>query len=412
MSGSLSPNNLLKLPISRLQQGMFIERLHHHDTALNISNAGQIRDLSIIEKFRKHKIKFVWVNAERSDPACGLLPNALSKTETSTDIKAKSDQLEYKSRNAKQRQLLRAQHHTKTKALLGEAKGLVRKVLAETFEGKAIELTEFEVMADKMIHTALTDIDAFKCVAALRTKDAYLLEHSINVAFLLVTFGNFMKLPANTIKEMVVGGLLHDIGKIYVDDAVLNKPGKLSPEEYDIIKQHQYHAIDIIDTTPGLSQISKDVCLMHHEKLDGNGYPKGLKGDEIPLHGRMSCIADIYDALTATRCYKEAMSPAAAFKILLKLTPFHLDKDLVYQFIRCIGVYPTGSLVELSDGRVGIVWDSQDRDTLHPVVKCFYSTEHKRYVEVEYIDLLEQDDLHIERGVSPSSLNVDPNPFY
>ena len=166
-----------------------------------------------------------------------------------------------------------------------------------------------------------------------------------------------------------------------------------------------------MDDTQGLSQISKDVCLMHHEKLDGRGYPKGLKGDEIPLHGRMSCIVDIFDALTATRCYKEAMSPAAAFKILISLTPFHLDQSLVYEFIRCVGVYPVGSLVQLSDERVGIVWEAKNRDALHPIVKCFYSLKHRRYTDVVMVDLLKAE-VNIERGISPSSLDVDPSPFY
>jgi len=105
------------------------------------------------------------------------------------------------------------------------------------------------------------------------------------------------------------------------------------------------------------------------------------------------------------------MSPAAAFKILLSLTPFHLDQELVYEFIRCIGIYPVGSLVELSDGRIGIVWASKDRDALHPIVKCFYSLKVKRYTDVAMVDLLKSE-LYIERGISPGSLDIDPTPFY
>jgi len=105
------------------------------------------------------------------------------------------------------------------------------------------------------------------------------------------------------------------------------------------------------------------------------------------------------------------MSPAAAFKILLSLTPFHLDQGLVYEFIRCIGVYPVGSLVELSDSRIGIVWASKDRDALHPIVKCFYSLKTKHYTDVTMIDLLKSE-LYIERGISPGSLDIDPTPFY
>ncbi len=297
------------------------------------------------------------------------------------------------------------------KQLLTEAKGLVRKVLSETFEGKAIEVEPFAALADNMIESVMLDSDAMKCVSALRSKDAYLLEHSVNVAFLLITFGKYLKLDREMLRQLAIGGILHDIGKIKVDNKILHKPGKLTPEEFEYMKLHQAYAIEIMEQAKGLSQVSKDVCLMHHEKLDGRGYPRGLKGDALPLHGRMSCIVDIYDALTATRCYKEAMSPAAAFKILLSLTPFHLDESLVYEFIRCIGVYPVGSLVQLSDGRVGIVWESKDRDVLHPIVKCFYSLKFKRYTDVTMVDL-QKSDLNIDRGVSPSSLDVDPKPFY
>ena len=284
-------------------------------------------------------------------------------------------------------------------------------MLSETFEGKAVEVEPFAALADNMIESVMLDADALKCVSALRSKDAYLLEHSINVAFLLVTFGRYLDFDTDMLRQLAIGGILHDIGKIKIDSDILNKPSKLTPEEFEHVKLHQTYAVEIMEQSKGLSQISKDISLMHHEKLDGKGYPLGLKGDEIPLHGRMSCIVDIFDALTATRCYKEAMSPAAAFKILISLTPFHLDQKLVYDFIRCIGVYPAGSLVLLSDGRIGIVWESKGHDALHPKVKCFYSVKHKCYTKVEIVDL-GRSSFHIEKGVSPSSLEIDPTPFY
>ncbi len=387
---------VFKLPVAKLNIGMFVTKIENINQKIVISKAGQIRNREDILTLKRHKITHVWVDAERSSSTSNL------PTPKKSTLSASTDNISL---------LSREQKHDNAKALIGEAKDLIKKVLAETFEGKAIEVAPFEALADNMIESMMQDSDAMQCIAALRTKDAYLLEHSINVAFLLVTFGRYLKLDREILKQLAVGGLLHDIGKVYIADAILHKPGKLTDDEFAEMKSHQSHAINIVAQTPGLSNITQDVCLMHHEKLDGNGYPKGLKGEQIPMHGRMSCIVDIYDALTATRCYKEAMSPAAAFKILLKLTPFHLDKELVYDFIRCIGVYPVGSLVELSDGRIGIVWESTNRDVLHPVVKCFYSLTYKRYVQVESVDLLKVE-LNIERGISPSSLDVDPTPFY
>lgn len=396
MSESAETVELIKLPVSQLTLGMFVSAIDKNDKGqLAIANAGQIKHKDAILKLAKSGIKFVWVDADRSAEHCGLKKKITNDNQTDN----------------KKALISRDKQQAQAKVMLTEAKDLIRKVLSETFEGKAIEVAPFEALADTMIESVMLDADALKCMSALRSKDAYLLEHSVNVAFLLVTFGKYLKLDRVMLREMAVGGILHDIGKIKVDNKVLHKPGKLTPEEFEHMKLHQVYALEIMNETTGLSQISKDICLMHHEKLDGRGYPRGLKGDEIPRHGRMSCIVDIFDALTATRCYKEAMSPAAAFKILLSLTPFHLDQELVYEFIRCIGVYPVGSLVELSDGRVGIVWASKDRDALHPIVKCFYSLKVKRYTDVAMVDLLKSE-LYIERGVSPSTLDIDPTPFY
>ncbi len=401
MSEALQISDLIKVPVANLEVGMFVAAIETNGR-LAVAHAGKLSRKSAISTLKEKGIQYVWVDAGRSDlppPA----PNVASNSTTTPPP--------HPAATASAKAVNRKQAQEDAKELLTEAKGLIRKVLSETFEGKAIEVEPFEALAENMIESVMGHADALKCVSALRSKDAYLLEHSVNVAVLLVTFGRYLNFEKHMLRLLAVGGILHDIGKIKVDDAVLNKPGKLTPEEFEHMKLHQVYAMPIMAEARGIAQVSKDVCLMHHEKLDGNGYPRGLKGDEIPLHGRMSCIVDIYDALTATRCYKEAMSPAAAFKILLSLTPFHLDESLVYEFIRCIGVYPVGSLVELSDGRIGIVWDTQGRDVLHPIVKCFYNNKLKQLISVELVDV-KSSALNIERGISPSSLDVDPSPFY
>ncbi|QQX80451.1 HD-GYP domain-containing protein [Shewanella sp. KX20019] len=398
MGDSIESKDLIKIPVAKLGVGMFVESIDNTKGRVSIANAGQIRSKEAIAKLLHSGTTHAWVNAARSSADCGLNRPNVKPSQVAKPV-------------AKRVSTDRVATQHKAKELMVEAKDLIQKVLSETFEGKAIEVAPFEALADNMIESVLLDADALKCVSALRSKDAYLLEHSINVAFLLVTFGRYLKFDTGMLRDLAVGGILHDIGKIKVDSVILNKPGKLTAEEFEHVKLHQTYAIEIMNNTAGLSQVSIDISLMHHEKLDGKGYPRGLKGDEIPIHGRMSCIVDIFDALTATRCYKEAMSPAAAFKILLSLTPNHLDQALVYEFIRCVGVYPVGSLVELSDGRVGIVWESKNRDALHPKVKCFYSNKHKLYTGVTMVDLLKSE-LNIEKGISPSSLEIDPTPFY
>lgn len=395
------PKQSVKIPIDTLTVGMFVTAIEDSQR-VNLANAGRVPSQAAVAQLKKNGVKFAWVDQSLSVKGSVFkpVPTAVEPDEPTsgpTPIKRKK--------------MSRFSQQKKASKIIREAKGLAQKILNQTFEGKSIHVDELDGWADDLIEAALIDSDALHCVSALRSKDEYLLEHSVNVATLLVSFGKHLDLPKETLKQMAIGGIIHDVGKIKVNDEVLHKPARLTPEEFEHMKLHQVYAGEIISTVTGLSDVSRDVCLMHHEKLDGTGYPRGLSGDELPIHGRMSCIVDIYDALTADRCYKKGMSSAEAFKILLSLTPFHLDKELVYKFINCIGVYPVGALVELSDGRVGIVWTSNTAEPLKPEVKCFYSRKYKRFIDVAYLDL-KSSKVTIEKAIAPSSLEVDPKPFF
>ncbi|HHF3083546.1 TPA: HD-GYP domain-containing protein [Vibrio diabolicus] len=400
------PKNSIKIALADVGVGMFVTAIEHNKR-VNLANAGRISSPDGIKKLTASGVKYVWVDQTLSSQKCVFKPVDESIVAVEEEREPKSSDFSKVQRAYRSRDV----QHKRAKKLIAEAKDLAQKLLNQTFEGKIIEVDEVEAWADDVIESVFIDSDALQCVSALRKKDSYLLEHSVNVACLLVSFGKYLGLDKQTLKQLAIGGIIHDVGKIKVDDKILHKPAKLTPEEFEHMKLHQVFAGEIILHVKGLSDVSRDVCLMHHEKLDGNGYPRGLKGDEIPIHGRMSCIVDIYDALTADRCYKKGMSSAEAFKILLSLTPFHLDADLVYKFINCVGMYPVGSIVELSDGRVGIVWSSNDSQALKPEVKCFYSRKYQRYIDVAMVDL--KNSLHkIERAVAPSSLEIDPKPFY
>ncbi|AVH26181.1 HD-GYP domain-containing protein [Vibrio diabolicus] len=400
------PKNSIKIALADVGVGMFVTAIEHNKR-VNLANAGRISSPEGIKKLTASGVKYVWVDQTLSSQKCVFKPVDESFVAVEEEREPKSSDFSKVQRAYRSRDV----QHKRAKKLIAEAKDLAQKLLNQTFEGKIIEVDEVEAWADDVIESVFIDSDALQCVSALRKKDSYLLEHSVNVACLLVSFGKYLGLDKQTLKQLAIGGIIHDVGKIKVDDKILHKPAKLTPEEFEHMKLHQVFAGEIILHVKGLSDVSRDVCLMHHEKLDGNGYPRGLKGDEIPIHGRMSCIVDIYDALTADRCYKKGMSSAEAFKILLSLTPFHLDADLVYKFINCVGMYPVGSIVELSDGRVGIVWSSNDSQALKPEVKCFYSRKYQRYIDVAMVDL--KNSLHkIERAVAPSSLEIDPKPFY
>ena len=395
------PKNSIKIPINTLAVGMFVTAIEN-SKRVNLSNAGRVSSDRAIQQLITSGVKFAWVDQGLS--AKGSVFKPVELEEETQDENATTTAI-------KRKKMSRFSQQQKANKIIKEAKGLAHKVLTQTFEGKPIHVNEFDDWADEMIESVLIDSDALHCVSALRNKDEYLLEHSVNVSTLLVTFGKHLNMPKETLKQLAIGGIIHDVGKIKVDDKVLHKPARLTAEEFEHMKMHQVFAKEIITTVAGLGDISRDVCLMHHEKLDGSGYPNGLTADQMPIHGRMSSIVDIYDALTADRVYKKGMSPAEAFKILLSMTPSHLDKDLVYKFINCIGVYPVGAIVELSDGRVGIVWTSNQGEPLKPEVKCFYSRKYKRFIDVAMVDI-KRSAVKIEKAIAPSSLEVDAKPFF
>lgn len=291
------PEDSIKIEIADVGVGMFVTAIEQNKR-VNLANAGRVSSEQGIKRLHASGVKYVWVDQKLSAQQCVFKPVeeehdvTLSASEIMTSPKI---QRAFRSREAQ---------HKRAKKLIAEAKGLAQKLLNQTFEGKLIEVNEIESWADDMIESVFIDSDALQCVSALRQKDSYLLEHSVNVACLLVSFGKHLGLDKDTLKQLAIGGIIHDVGKIKVDDEILHKPARLTPEEFEHMKLHQVFAGEIILGVKGLSDVSRDVCLMHHEKLDGTGYPRGLSGEQIPMHGRMSCIVDIYDALTADRVYK------------------------------------------------------------------------------------------------------------
>ncbi|OLQ74491.1 HD family phosphohydrolase [Photobacterium proteolyticum] len=378
--------------VEDLCEGLFVVALENAKGRLRVNKPGRIHSIDLINQIKTNGIKTVWVDFELSDLSFYVpdrhLRNPKPPKTTSMDTE-----------------------RIRAESILVKSKDLLSKAIDNLYEGKNIDIAPIADLSESIVDSIRCNPDAIHCVAALRSKDSYLLEHSLNVAFLMVSFGRHLGLNQQVLKQLAIGGLLHDIGKTQVKLEVLNKPARLTPEEFEHMKLHQVLSEPLLDCIPGLSDMSRQVSLLHHEKLDGSGYPRGLYGDEISLVGRMSAIVDIYDALTATRCYKQSMSPTAAFKILKSMTPKQLDGELLNEFIRNIGVYPVGSLVELSDNRAGLVWESNDTSFLQPVVKCFYSLKYGRYSDIEMVNLADRTDLAIERGLSPGKENIDPTPY-
>lgn len=391
--------------IKELQPGMFVVSVLEQTGSVQVKTQGWVKTQKSIDKLATAGILTVEVDPDRT---LDLSTSQDGITTPDSDIQnaAEHEKDPWHKSTAMSAELSQAVK------LVEEAKALQAKAFADLKAGNPIDVDVFKEVATNFIDSIFRNQDALSCIAMIKQKDAYLLEHSINVATLISIFAKHLRLDREVIKELATGALLHDIGKIKVDDAVLNKPGKLSDNEFEQMKQHAQFSYDIVDEA-GLSSISCEIAGFHHERLDGSGYPNGLSNSGISQFVRMASIVDVFDALTAERVYKKALTPIQAFKILRENSPQHFDEKLLNEFINCIGLYPVGSLVKLKSQRIGMVVSSNPAQPLRPVVKIFYSAKSMYHIAVEDIDLAEKrckDEL--EAAIKPEEFGLDLIKFF
>lgn len=292
--------------------------------------------------------------------------------------------------------------------LYAEAKALQQKAFDDIKAGRPLALEPMQNLASAFMESVFRNQDALLCMTRIREKDAYLLEHSVNVSILMTILARYLKIEEPVIHQLATGALLHDIGKILVSDRILQKPGKLTDDEFIEMRRHVEYGADVVKHMPGISPISIEVLVQHHERLDGRGYPNKIAGDAISRYGRMIAIVDTYDAITANRVYKDGFTSTHAFKILRDGAGQGYDADLVTNFIRAIGVFPVGTLVRLKSQRLGIVIQSGSSDPLKPVVKVFYHSKFRQQVPVTDVDLgAPRCDDEIEAAVKPEQFKID-----
>jgi HD-GYP domain-containing protein (c-di-GMP phosphodiesterase class II) len=292
------------------------------------------------------------------------------------------------------------------KAVFDESKNIQKKLFHDAGNGSPLDLSAVKNITDESIDLIFNNSNALASVLNIRQKDEYLLEHSVAVSILVTMFSFYLKIDKEIIRKLSIGAFLHDVGKIKIPESILNKPGKLTDVEFEVMKTHASHSIEIIKKTPGIDPISLEVAALHHEQLSGKGYPNGVK--EISLYGRLIAICDIFDALTSTRCYKKGMPQVNAFKILKSMAKTdHLDAGLVDKFILCMGVYPVGSIVQLESNRLAIVESNDSQNLLTPKVATFYRLGKKEFESRGKIDLSKNHVEKIVKCVHPDDFDLD-----
>ncbi|MFM4704380.1 HD-GYP domain-containing protein [Aeromonas bivalvium] len=382
------------IAVDELTPGMFVVAIVSQRAGLEIAQSGLIHTRQQIATLKARGVLTVRIDPHRSQAPSRPAP---ARSQASPPVRAG--------------QLPRAHDEgraPKIRRLYQEARELQGKFIRHLKAGEPIDITPLAAVAEEMVDTMFSHGDAMLCLARIRAKDAYLMEHSMNVAILLANFGRYLGLARSVLKELTLGGLLHDVGKIMTPNEVLNKPGKLTDEEFAIMREHVVHSHDILNATSGITPTMLEVATNHHERLDGSGYPRRLKGDQLSLYTRMSAIVDVYDAVTADRVYKPGMPPTQAFRILLKGAASHFDEELVTRFIKCMGVYPVGTLVQLSNQRLAIVMQRNEQQPLKPLVKVIYHAGLRHYLDIQWLDLAKPGTQErIESTVDPKDYGIN-----
>ncbi|MEW5905083.1 MAG: HD-GYP domain-containing protein [Pseudomonadota bacterium] len=275
----------------------------------------------------------------------------------------------------------------RARKLQAKSKAAVTSMFQEARMGKAIKVSEAAPLVDEISRSITRNPEAFINLTRLKTKDDYTYMHSVAVCALMIALGKQLGLHEDELKEVGLAGLLHDVGKMMVDQDVLNKPGKLTDEEFALMKDHPRRGWELLKDSSEITAVALDVCLHHHERMDGKGYPDQLAGEQISLYARMGAVCDVYDALTSNRCYKNGWEPAETIRKMAEWRNGHFDERVFQAFVKTIGIYPSGTLVRLKSGRLAIVMEQTEKSLLTPIVKVFFSTKSNEPLMPEMLDL-------------------------
>ncbi|MFT5879401.1 MAG: HD-GYP domain-containing protein (c-di-GMP phosphodiesterase class II) [Moritella sp.] len=376
---------LIEQDISLIVVGTYIEKITQQTGDYRLTCPEWVSDETVIIKLKEMGIQRVLVNTSKL-----RLPTAAKAPMSSGEKTRFNAQI------------------TQAKALFSAAKVIQKKLFNNVKEGRDIDLRPIKRLTQESMDTLFKNADALVCAINLRNKDEYLFEHSYAVSILMTLFARYLGIEKSIIQELAIGAFLHDVGKTRTPNAILHKPGKLTAAEFEIMKLHVDHSIEIIKSIPGISHLSLEVAALHHEKLNGEGYPYGVSGDRISTYGRMLSICDIYDALTTNRCYKNSYTQVKAFNIMRNLAEEgQLDLSLVNSFIKCMGVYPVGSLVKLGSNRLAIVEQINQQDPIRPKVNTFYCLTKKGFETASKIDLAKQGDDKIVQSIRADDFDLD-----
>jgi HD-GYP domain-containing protein (c-di-GMP phosphodiesterase class II) len=295
---------------------------------------------------------------------------------------------------------------------------VLKKLAEDVWAGEPVEIERVDEVVDEMVESMVRNPDALMWVARLREQDITTYGHGLQVAVYIVAFGRHLGFPRTHLSQLGTVGLLLDIGKTRLPRELLEKKGPLTSQEFEAVKRHVDYGLEILASTPNWPVEVTEGIAQHHERMNGSGYPRGLKEDEIGIFGRMAGIADCFAALTKSRPYAEAISSYQALRSLFGWAGEFFHEPLVEQFVQAIGVFPVGSLVELSTGEVAVVVSHNKVRRLKPRVLLLTGPDKTPSAYPTMVDLLYDPKLggdepaYIRRGLPTGAYGLDPRENY
>ena len=313
----------------------------------------------------------------------------------------------YPDRTSVQRELVRARE------VQSQTRVLMRTTIEEVQKGKAVNIPLAEKVVDNMVESVIRNPDALVCLSQLKDISEYTALHSVRTCVLALTFGRHLVLSKDELKILGIGALLHDIGMAKLPATILDKPGGLTVEEFELMTQHVPWGLEILKRSGGVPPAALEILEQHHERHDGSGYVRKLKGDLIGYVGAICAIVDVYDAITSQRVYRGPVSADDALKRMYEWRHKDFHAELVQEFIKCMGIYPIGSLVELSTGGVGVVITINRARRLKPKVVLLLTANKKPLSRKVITDLAEHRDglgreFKIKRVLPAGTYSINP----
>lgn len=352
----------VKLPVNSLEIGMHVTRLDRPWTEVPVLLQGlTIQGPDDIDMLREH-CEYVYIEIEKAF----WLETGIGKIQQKEKFYPGLRELE------DIHKVLPAAKFT-----FEQTKLHVDEVLTSISNGEQFDMDASRKAIQDCVKNIIRNPNALLWLTQIKEQDQYTSEHCLRVGILAIAFGRFLGFNAEDLEMIGLCGMLHDVGKLKIPDGILNKPGRLSRVEYDIMKEHAKLGKEILEAQPAAHKLIIDAAHYHHERIDGKGYPQQLNAAYLHKFVRMISIVDAYDAITSSRAYKEGSPAFDALKILFSERDMHFDSELTEAFIRMVGIYPPGTLVEMTNGEIGIVVSANPNAKLRPKVELVLTQDKK-----------------------------------